>query len=55
MHFPTTDKETSSAEASLLTKLIRTKLVDNKHDVEIQRADPNSPLYSVKSFEELRL
>lgn len=49
------DKETSTAEASLLTKLIRTKLVDNKNDVEIQRADPTSPLYSVKSFEELRL
>jgi hypothetical protein len=49
------DKETERAEASLLTKILRTKLVENTHDVEVQRKDPNSPLYSVKSFEELRL
>lgn len=49
------DNETGAAEASLLTKILRTKLVDNKNDVEVQRNDPNSPLYSVKTFEELRL
>ena len=49
------DKETEKAEASLLTKTLRTKLIENTHDVEVQRKDPKSPLYSVKSFEELRL
>ena len=29
--------------------------MDNKNDLIIQRADPNSPLYSVKKFEDLRL
>ena len=42
------DKETEKAEASLLTKILRTKLVENTHDVEVQRKDPNSPIYSVK-------
>lgn len=42
-------------ERSLLQKIVRTKLVNNKYDVEIKRKDPNSPLYSVKSFEALRL
>lgn len=49
------DKETQAADASLLTKVLRTKLVENVHDVEVQRQDPNSPLYSVKSFEQLPL
>lgn len=49
------DKETSKADASFLTKILRTKLVDNRNEVEVQQKDPNSPLYSVKSFEELRL
>ena len=49
------DKETTKAEASLLTKIVRDRLVDSKFDVEVQQHDPNSPLYSVKSFEELRL
>lgn len=49
------DKETSNADASLFTKILRTKLVVNKHDVEVQQNNPDSPLYSVKSFEELRL
>ncbi len=50
-----TDKETTKAEASLLTHVIRSNLVVSEHDVEVQRDDPNSPLYSVKSFEELHL
>ena len=49
------DSETSKAEASLLTKILRTKLIDNTNDVVVQQNDPTSPLYSVKSFEELRL
>ena len=43
------------AERSLLQKVIRKSLVDNKNDLEIQRKDPNCPLYSVKSFEALNL
>ena len=35
--------------------MIRKSLVENKNDLEIQRKDPNCPLYSVKSFEELNL
>lgn len=50
------DESVSRAEASLLTKILRSKLVDTgRADVEVQRADPKSPLYSVKSFEDLRL
>uniref|UniRef100_A0A8C6UZ44 RNA helicase n=1 Tax=Neogobius melanostomus TaxID=47308 RepID=A0A8C6UZ44_9GOBI len=48
IHF---DKATNS----YLNKLIRSSLVDNKNQVEVLQKDPNSPLYSVKSFEELRL
>ena len=36
-------------------QVIRKSLVENKNDLEIQRKDPNCPLYSVKSFEELNL
>ena len=50
-----TDELTGVADASMLTHVLRTKLVDNANTVEVQRSDPNSPLYSVKSFEELRL
>lgn len=45
----------SAAEASLMKKILRSKLIESTHDVEVQRNDPNSPLYSVKSFEELNL
>lgn len=45
----------SPAERSLLQKIIRKGLVENKNDLEIQRKDPNSPLYHVKTFEELHL
>lgn len=45
----------SPAEASLLQKAIRKGLVESKNDIEIQRKDPSSPLYSVKTFEALRL
>jgi len=49
------DPQITAAERSLLQKVIRKSLVDNKNDLEIQRKDPNCPLYSVKSFEELNL
>lgn len=44
-----------SAETSLLNKLIRTSLVESSHHVEILQQDPKSPLFSVKTFEELPL
>ncbi|XP_068772758.1 ATP-dependent RNA helicase DDX25 isoform X2 [Struthio camelus] len=43
------------AESSLLNKLIRTSLVESSHHVEILQQDPTSPLFSVKTFEELPL
>ncbi|KAK2706027.1 hypothetical protein QYM36_016150 [Artemia franciscana] len=43
------------ADKALLQKVIRTGLVSTKNDIEVQRKDPNSPLYSVKSFEALHL
>ena len=36
-------------------KVLREKLVQNVNELEVQQRDPNSPLYSVKSFEELDL
>merc|ERR1712241_249405 len=51
----TDEKELEPAEKSLLQKVIRKGLVENKNDLEIQRKDPNCPLYSVKSFEALNL
>ncbi|XP_077105653.1 ATP-dependent RNA helicase DDX25 isoform X1 [Ranitomeya variabilis] len=43
------------ATNSLLNKLIRISLVESSHNLEVQQRDPSSPLYSVKSFEELHL
>ncbi|MCJ8741972.1 hypothetical protein PDJAM_G00076700 [Pangasius djambal] len=48
------EKEDRAAQ-SLLNKLIRNSLVNNTNQVEVLQRDPNSPLYSVKTFEELRL
>lgn len=45
----------NKAEQSLLNKLIRCSLVKNGNQVEVQQADPKSPLFSAKTFEELRL
>ncbi|XP_071946119.1 ATP-dependent RNA helicase DDX19A-like [Antedon mediterranea] len=44
-------------DASLLQKALHSKLVQSSQGVklDIQQKDPNSPLYSVKSFEELHL
>uniref|UniRef100_A0A8C5QBE6 RNA helicase n=1 Tax=Leptobrachium leishanense TaxID=445787 RepID=A0A8C5QBE6_9ANUR len=49
------DEKEDKAAQSLLNKLIRSNLVNTTHQVEVLQRDPNSPLYSVKSFEELRL
>lgn len=43
------------AEKSYMQKIIRTKLINSKYDLEVKRKDPSSPLYSVKSFEALHL
>ncbi|XP_076357984.1 DEAD-box helicase Dbp80-like [Tachypleus tridentatus] len=51
----TEEPEISAAELSLMKKILRSKLIKSTNDVEVQRNDPNSPLYSVKSFEELNL
>ena len=53
--FHLTETAEAAAEASLLIKVLRNKLVQNKNEVEVQRNDPNSPLHSVKSFDELPL
>ncbi|XP_052717097.1 ATP-dependent RNA helicase DDX19A-like isoform X1 [Crassostrea angulata] len=42
-------------DSALLRKLIHSKLVSTKADLEVLQKDPNSPLYSVKSFEALNL
>lgn len=49
------EKPLPKDERSLLTKALRAKLVPSTKEVEVQRKDPSSPLYSVKSFEELPL
>ncbi|KAI1297225.1 ATP-dependent RNA helicase DDX19A [Halotydeus destructor] len=50
-----TEEGVSEADISLMRKILRTKLIQSKNNVEIMRSDPNSPLYSIKSFEELHL
>lgn len=45
----------SPPNANLLLKVIQNGLEESQCDLEIQRKDQNSPLYSVKSFEALRL
>lgn len=45
----------SRADFSLMNKVIRTALLESTKNVEIYRSDPNSPLHSVKTFEELHL
>ncbi|XP_019466716.1 ATP-dependent RNA helicase DDX25-like, partial [Meleagris gallopavo] len=43
------------AESSLLNKLLHTSLVENSHHVELLQQDPSSPLFSIRTFEELHL
>lgn len=45
----------SKAEKSLLQKVVRKGLIECKNDIEVQRKDPTSPLFSVKTFEALHL
>ncbi len=45
----------SLADSSLLSKIFRKQLNTNTYDLEIQRKDPNNPLFSVKTFEALKL
>ena len=45
----------SSAQRSLLLKIISKGLLDTKAQVEVKQKDPTSPLYSAKSFEDLKL
>jgi hypothetical protein len=52
--------ETSNAKNNEMgTKKVDTNLIQNRYEVDVKlldlQADPNSPLYSVKSFEELGL
>ena len=47
--------ETAEADASLLRKLLRSRIDDSASEVEVERRNPNSPLYSAKTFEELNL
>lgn len=49
------EEQISPAEKSLLQKIIRKGLVETTKDLEIQRKDPTSPLYSIKTFEALHL
>lgn len=43
------------AESWLLNKLLHTSLVENSHHVEVLQQDPSSPLFSIRTFEELHL
>lgn len=49
------DADKLKAENSLFTKVLRTQLIESTREVEIQQKDPNSPLYSVKTFQELKI
>ena len=42
-------------ELAVINRVIKGKLIENRNKVQVLRSNPNSPLYSVKSFEELRL
>ncbi|KAL4221262.1 ATP-dependent RNA helicase ddx25 [Mactra antiquata] len=49
------EKETSAADESLLRKILHSKIVPTKAELDILQKDPNSPLYSIKSFDALNL
>lgn len=49
------EEDATKADLSLMKKMLRSKLVESKNNVEVIRKDPNSPLYSVKDFKDLRL
>nr|SZF06494.1 DEAD-box helicase Dbp80 [Psoroptes ovis] len=48
-------EEISAAEFSLMRKALRSKLIHTTNQVDIFQKDPNNPLYSAKSFEELNI
>lgn len=52
---PEPNAETAAADASLLKKLLRNRLLENDASIEVERKNPDSPLYSVKRFEDLNL
>lgn len=45
----------AAADASLLKKLLRNRLTENESTIEVERRNPDSPLYSVKKFEDLNM
>ncbi|GAB1607912.1 ATP-dependent RNA helicase DDX19A-like, partial [Argonauta hians] len=49
------DVETSKEDASYLRKILRSTLVTTKADLEVLRKDPRSPLFFVKTFDDLNL
>lgn len=53
----TPDSQPSMAEESLLSKLLGAKLqeISNTATLNVQQRDPNNPLFSARSFEELPL
>ena len=53
----TADSQPSMAEESLLSKLLGAKLqeISNTATLNVQQRDPNNPLFSARSFEELPL
>jgi ATP-dependent RNA helicase DDX19/DBP5 len=53
--FEDAPEQFSVAEATLLRKVLRKGLMDSKNDIKVQRENPNSPLYLVKTFEALNL
>ncbi|GFY74439.1 DEAD-box helicase Dbp80 [Trichonephila inaurata madagascariensis] len=52
---PSCEKSLSPAEISAMQKVLRCHLLESAHEVEVLRRDERSPLYSVKSFEQLQL
>ncbi|XP_063704816.1 DEAD-box helicase Dbp80 isoform X1 [Culicoides brevitarsis] len=52
---PSEPDDAKPAETSLLAKIIRKGLIESKQDLDVLRNDPNSPLFSVKTFEALHL
>ena len=49
------EDQVNQGDQSFLRKVLRQKLVATQSELEVQQRDPNSPLYSVRSFEELNL
>lgn len=52
---PEEEATPSAADVSLMRKALCRGIIESKNNVEVLRKDPNSPLYSVKTFEALQL